>query len=1140
MSNPVKTVTGFIFCLVIMANANAQSMYSMSPPAQNGQSKDFIPASPSAASLGIFGQVPVGNYTGTANVSIPFYTVNYKELNIPVGISYHAAGNKPDYYPGITGLGWALASGGSITRVVKGMPDYERYEIGTQFIPVLYNPTAEADWNKIASLNTQLHSGGFFTDQDRTNPDEFYFNFNGFSGKFYMSQLSTFKVKSTGNEYFTVKGELAANKTIIMPDLPQDENNVPYGGVPKKSEIFQNQFVYKITITDAKGVKYIFGGTDHSVEFSRPGHSTTSPAKATLHNLITPTTWQLTSIESPNGYSITLNYERGCVVTKVPYSDVFRSLWFKQGSSSPQPGIPPFNVVMGEKSTLVNACYLKSITTPKETLAFTYSDASNQLHFPTDPIMYQGNTVNENAFNYYQDIYRANTESMMGKKLDAIDIKDVNNVLSKSIRFSYTNDINTRLKLLSASIFGNDYKPGPTWYFGYNTTPLPSYLSLNTDHYGYYNGHNTYINTTVAEYYLDNLDQQAFFDSKEPVLEKAQAEVLKKITYPTGGFSTFDYALNEYSSKVQTWPFTTVPVANKNSGGLRVTKITSYTAEGQEAGAKEYHYVKDFLTGGTVSSGVLAYQPTYYEMLSGNVVPPSRYATSTSAYNGTITIKHWSSNPIFPLSETRGNNVTYSEVTEVNKDGSAIVYKYKNYDNGYNDIEFPHPVGEDTKVSDNINIKQFWTEDEGISMALERGQIMSESYYEAGHVQPKSKKEYAYNDEPGRFDDNVRVLMQSWNILKRSDIPSLRITANLIYTYFPYLKKVTQTDYEPNQTDHVTVVNYEYDNEYRLVKKQETTASDGRKITMLNTYTADLATTVPYDEMKLQGKVGLLVSSEQQVNDIKITKSTTVFDKNLSPNTSLILPKLIKTQYKDKADETKVNFNQYDGKGNLVCSAPQDGIKTCYVWSYNYIYPVAKIVNADYATVVAVLGGQAAVDAFAATMPANNDVNNFLQVLRTDARLSNALVSSYTYNPLLGLSSETDPNNRKMYYEYDHVGRLSIVRDHNNNILKKICYNYAGQPENCGVAPLYDETEFLYSTSSTQVCNTGAILQVVMGYSKKEDPENPVLTLVPDQFFSDKELTTPLPDGYYRPANRQRDYYHVVGGKTGGILHICF
>jgi hypothetical protein len=201
---------------------------------------------------------------------------------------------------------------------------------------------------------------------------------------------------------------------------------------------------------------------------------------------------------------------------------------------------------------------------------------------------------------------------------------------------------------------------------------------------------------------------------------------------------------------------------------------------------------------------------------------------------------------------------------------------------------------------------------------------------------------------------------------------------------------------------------------------------------------------------------------------------------------------------------------------------------------------VAKILNTDYATVLAVLGGQAAVDAFAASMPDNSTLNNFLQVLRTDSRLSKAFVSTYTYNILLGLSSETDPNNRSAYYEYDYLGRLSIVRDHNNNILKKLCYNYAGQVENCGVAPLYDETEFLYSTSSTQVCNTGAILQVVMGYSKKQDPENPVLVLVPDQFFSEKELTTPLPDGYYRRANSQGSYYHIVGGKTGGKLHICF
>jgi YD repeat-containing protein len=70
-----------------------------------------------------------------------------------------------------------------------------------------------------------------------------------------------------------------------------------------------------------------------------------------------------------------------------------------------------------------------------------------------------------------------------------------------------------------------------------------------------------------------------------------------------------------------------------------------------------------------------------------------------------------------------------------------------------------------------------------------------------------------------------------------------------------------------------------------------------------------------------------------------------------------------------------------------------------------------------------------------------------------DIRLhpSSAQMVTYTYEPLIGMTSQTDINNRTAYYEYDGFGRLSLIRDQDGNILKKYCYNYAGQPEQCSV-----------------------------------------------------------------------------------------
>ncbi|TXJ24839.1 MAG: hypothetical protein E6Q24_14910 [Chitinophagaceae bacterium] len=58
---------------------------------------------------------------------------------------------------------------------------------------------------------------------------------------------------------------------------------------------------------------------------------------------------------------------------------------------------------------------------------------------------------------------------------------------------------------------------------------------------------------------------------------------------------------------------------------------------------------------------------------------------------------------------------------------------------------------------------------------------------------------------------------------------------------------------------------------------------------------------------------------------------------------------------------------------------------------------------------------------------------------------------TYTYDPVVGMTSQADINSRFTLYEYDEFGRLSLIRDQDKNVIKKICYNYYGQPEDCGV-----------------------------------------------------------------------------------------
>lgn len=53
-----------------------------------------------------------------------------------------------------------------------------------------------------------------------------------------------------------------------------------------------------------------------------------------------------------------------------------------------------------------------------------------------------------------------------------------------------------------------------------------------------------------------------------------------------------------------------------------------------------------------------------------------------------------------------------------------------------------------------------------------------------------------------------------------------------------------------------------------------------------------------------------------------------------------------------------------------------------------------------------------------------------------------ALMTTYTYSPMLGKTSETDPSGRTTKYVYDGLGRLQQIIDQDGNILKQFDYEY--------------------------------------------------------------------------------------------------
>ena len=79
--------------------------------------------SPSATDFVKYERIPGSYFNGLPSIDIPLYTLDYKDLHLPIHLSYYASGIRLNQYPTCVGLGWNLNAGGCLTRVVNGIPD---------------------------------------------------------------------------------------------------------------------------------------------------------------------------------------------------------------------------------------------------------------------------------------------------------------------------------------------------------------------------------------------------------------------------------------------------------------------------------------------------------------------------------------------------------------------------------------------------------------------------------------------------------------------------------------------------------------------------------------------------------------------------------------------------------------------------------------------------------------------------------------------------------------------------------------------------------------------------------------------------------------------------------------------------------
>ena len=63
-----------------------------------------------------------------------------------------------------------------------------------------------------------------------------------------------------------------------------------------------------------------------------------------------------------------------------------------------------------------------------------------------------------------------------------------------------------------------------------------------------------------------------------------------------------------------------------------------------------------------------------------------------------------------------------------------------------------------------------------------------------------------------------------------------------------------------------------------------------------------------------------------------------------------------------------------------------------------------------------------------------------LDEFRLKTAFKNYQITTYTYDPLIGIKSVTSPSGNKEYYYYDDANRMIRVEDINHNIIKENKY----------------------------------------------------------------------------------------------------
>ena len=572
----------------------SSSLSVMADDVQDALNLDYF-RTPEASAFMKYGETSVNEYTGTADISVPLYTIKCKDIEIPIVLRYDASGIKVEQEASWVGLGWNMSVGGCINYVCAGGHDqYTQCSI------------SEQEWTEYLTNMKTPNSNGtqyfhYLTDDRNTwmetVPHSFAFD-PPYSGnlsqdmKNYVmwgyGERDFYSVNVMGKSFKFFIDPVTLNRHIIG-EAGEEFRVEPDYQLNTGTGIGNQGYVRKWTITDSDGNAYYFENSD-----------TISDERGMNYQFC----WYLTGIRTPSGETVELSYTQ-----HQQWGRSRRSESFVHIDNSVSPGdlaYHPVGYAQSLDAGLVKNSYLSEIRTRNQRVTFETSDS----------------------------------RECSGRKLNAIKVWSDDGTLVKTIRFSYSSfgysniggnhapaqdpEAELRLKLDNVRVIAS--QDTLTTCFSYNPVNLPSKRSCAQDYWGYYNGQDnpstndagynghTLVPTPknfMTKYYYDELfnikgaDRYCRGDSM-------QAAMLNKVVYPTGGYTTYEYephrfAVNDYTQSQEYQEFINRPY------DIDIYKSFSYTP---------YNYPDSFIVSNEPCSFTLSEELAFslYVRCNGDVM----------------------------------------------------------------------------------------------------------------------------------------------------------------------------------------------------------------------------------------------------------------------------------------------------------------------------------------------------------------------------------------------------------------------------------------------------------------------------------------------------------------------------------------